>query len=385
MFRPPSLLSPQIVPTAAILPQGSRGFYVRAYRALLPPHAPDMLTVRKQVIDGTGTFSLSDSQPCRLLTLLHRLSPASTLLRRDPTSAWPSAGRRCLLPAYRSHPSLTRDGVPFADPCRPPRVRTLDVLPLPAPIPLRSRLDFGRRVPWHAHPIGPACAGLHLRSVLQRASGFFPTRPRGARPDCLATPPPACSCLRLAVASNLLRRGLAPPIQGPCLAHQGCSLRSHRLRRLKPLTLTLSPAVHSAMSSMLHCCTSDLKRRLIFLCAFTKLADQIRYQFHSRVPFLHALSLLATRLAGVHVGAMRTLDLLRTSASRPVFTIAGSADGLIPVSMPLALSQAACEPNELWLVEGADHGNVRDTAGPANFDERLSMFLNKALFGGDVD
>ena len=104
MFRPPSLLSPQIVPTAAILPQGSRGFYVRAYRALLPPHAPDMLTVRIQVIDGTGTFTLSDSQPCRLLTLLHRLSPASTLLRRDPTSAWPSAGRRCLLPAYRSHP-----------------------------------------------------------------------------------------------------------------------------------------------------------------------------------------------------------------------------------------------------------------------------------------
>jgi hypothetical protein len=54
-----------------ILPQGSRGFYVRAYRALLPPHAPDMLTVRIQVIDGTGTFTLSDSQPCRLLTSLH--------------------------------------------------------------------------------------------------------------------------------------------------------------------------------------------------------------------------------------------------------------------------------------------------------------------------
>ena len=67
MFRPPSLLAPQIVPTAAIPPQGSRGFYVRAYRALLPPHAPDMLTVRRQVIDGTGTCTLLDSQPCRLL------------------------------------------------------------------------------------------------------------------------------------------------------------------------------------------------------------------------------------------------------------------------------------------------------------------------------
>ena len=70
MFRPPSLLTPQIVPTAAILPQGSRGFYVRAYRALLPPHAPDMLTVRRQVIDGTGTCTLLDSQPCRLLQCL---------------------------------------------------------------------------------------------------------------------------------------------------------------------------------------------------------------------------------------------------------------------------------------------------------------------------
>src|SRR5258708_9965527 len=54
-----------------ILLQGSQGFYVRAYRALLPPHAPDMLTVRIQVIDGTGTFTLSDSQPCRLLTSRH--------------------------------------------------------------------------------------------------------------------------------------------------------------------------------------------------------------------------------------------------------------------------------------------------------------------------
>ena len=84
MFRPPSLLSPQIVPTAAILLQGSRGFYVRAYRALLPPHAPDMLTVRIQVIDGTGTFTLSDSQPCRLLTFLHRSYPASAVLRTSP-------------------------------------------------------------------------------------------------------------------------------------------------------------------------------------------------------------------------------------------------------------------------------------------------------------
>src|SRR5271156_5173145 len=67
-----------------------------------------------------------------------------------------------------------------ADPRSPPWVMTLDVPPLPPPLPLRPRMDFGRRVRRHADPAGPACSGVHLRSVLRFASGFFPTRPRGA-------------------------------------------------------------------------------------------------------------------------------------------------------------------------------------------------------------
>src|SRR5580700_6622293 len=49
------------------------------------------------------------------LPWLRRLSPASTLLRRDPTSEWASSRRRCLLRVYRAGapPSLTRNG------CRP--------------------------------------------------------------------------------------------------------------------------------------------------------------------------------------------------------------------------------------------------------------------------
>ena len=67
-----------------------------------------------------------------------------------------------------------------ADPRRSPWVRTLDVPPLPPPLPPRPRLDFGRRVWRHAHPAGPACLEVHLRSVLRFASGFFSTRPHGA-------------------------------------------------------------------------------------------------------------------------------------------------------------------------------------------------------------
>jgi len=39
-----------------------------------------MLAVRIQAIDGTGTFTLSDSQPCRLLLSRQRFSPHGTPL-----------------------------------------------------------------------------------------------------------------------------------------------------------------------------------------------------------------------------------------------------------------------------------------------------------------
>jgi len=101
-----------------ILPQGSRGFYIRAYRALLPPHAPDMLTVRIQAIDGTGTCTLLDSQPCRLLTSLHGHYPASSLLRSSPPLGGASVlsasrvRRLCLFPCHRH----TGSQVPYESP-----------------------------------------------------------------------------------------------------------------------------------------------------------------------------------------------------------------------------------------------------------------------------
>jgi hypothetical protein len=70
-----------------------------------------MLTVRIQVIDGTGTFTLSDSQPCRLLTSLHRHYPASAVLRTSP----PPQGARPVphgLPV--GHRLTTLWGFPYA-------------------------------------------------------------------------------------------------------------------------------------------------------------------------------------------------------------------------------------------------------------------------------
>ena len=121
-------------------PQGSRGFYIRAHRALLPPHAPDMLTVRIQAIDGTGTFTLPDFQPCRLLTLLHRHYPASSLLLPRPTPAVAAALRdveAATLAHNRSPPITTNhlSDVPCLLPRRIERVRVSIASPLMQPSP----------------------------------------------------------------------------------------------------------------------------------------------------------------------------------------------------------------------------------------------------------
>lgn len=48
-----------------------------------------------------------------------------------------------------------------------------------APITYLPRLDIGRHVPWHADPDRPACAGVHLRSMLRFDPSFHSTPPRG--------------------------------------------------------------------------------------------------------------------------------------------------------------------------------------------------------------
>jgi hypothetical protein len=68
--------------------QGSRGFYVRVYRASLPPHAPDMLAARIQAIGGVGTFTRPDSQPCRLLPPVHASTPPSRAAPQDSGPLW---------------------------------------------------------------------------------------------------------------------------------------------------------------------------------------------------------------------------------------------------------------------------------------------------------
>ncbi len=59
----------------------------------------------------------------------------------------------------------------------------------------------------------------------------------------------------------------------------------------------------------------------------------------------------------------------------PVFVIHGTADDLIDVSQGKALYEAAGEPKDLWLVEGAGHNNVALRAG-TEYGNRLRRWID---------
>ena len=86
MFKPPSLLAIQVIPTATVFPLGSHGVYIRAEHVSLPPHAPDMLSVRNEQL------TVGDFHPISLTALSATPTRTSEALTwsSDPLSSQPS-------------------------------------------------------------------------------------------------------------------------------------------------------------------------------------------------------------------------------------------------------------------------------------------------------
>jgi hypothetical protein len=229
----------RFVPFACALPYAAERRARRMRPAGLPPRPLAGYRRKQSSIDGDPSFSIHLSL-CS--TRFHRL------LRSYEEVRLLHGHRPVVVASFRPNartPSLTRDGVPFADPCRPPRAIRVDVMPLPAPIRLRSRLDFGRRVPWHAHPIGPACTGLH--TYVRCCSAPPASSPHGlTAPGRIVSRPPAqlpsaCGCFQLAPQ----RTCTSNPGSMPGTPRRACG---PRLRRPKALTgLAAGPSLATSV------------------------------------------------------------------------------------------------------------------------------------------
>jgi uncharacterized protein len=81
---------------------------------------------------------------------------------------------------------------------------------------------------------------------------------------------------------------------------------------------------------------------------------------------------------GYRFGLVRPVEAVGAISPRPLLLIHGSADTLIPISHAHELLAAACEPKELWIVEGAEHcgGYFADRAG---YVARVAQFFEQYL------
>jgi fermentation-respiration switch protein FrsA (DUF1100 family) len=84
------------------------------------------------------------------------------------------------------------------------------------------------------------------------------------------------------------------------------------------------------------------------------------------------------RRNGVDLGNVRPIDHIGEIAPRPLLMITGTRDDDTPVAVMQRLFAAARAPKDLWIVEGAVHGNYLATA-PAEYERRVITFLDRSL------
>ena len=60
-----------------------------------------------------------------------------------------------------------------------------------------------------------------------------------------------------------------------------------------------------------------------------------------------------------------------------MFVVAGDRDSAIPIGMAATLAAAGSAPAAPWIIAGAGHGDLRESAGAGAFDSRLREFLDQ--------
>jgi uncharacterized protein len=98
-----------------------------------------------------------------------------------------------------------------------------------------------------------------------------------------------------------------------------------------------------------------------------------KYSFLTRLPARWALE-----RGGLPLGEPQPKDTVPEIAPRPLLVVAGTGDNTVPIFMGRALHQAARDPKELFVVEGADHGQYDAVAGEA-YRAKLVKFFNRLL------
>jgi fermentation-respiration switch protein FrsA (DUF1100 family) len=111
---------------------------------------------------------------------------------------------------------------------------------------------------------------------------------------------------------------------------------------------------------------------------YTDADEQTRFEYAAWGPVQWIPAIAVMRAFGIGRGALRPVDKVSSFAPRPLLLVAGSDDRTVPASMAHELYAEAREPKELFIVEGARHGDFA-TVAPAEYERRITRFFDGAL------
>jgi dipeptidyl aminopeptidase/acylaminoacyl peptidase len=118
-------------------------------------------------------------------------------------------------------------------------------------------------------------------------------------------------------------------------------------------------------------------RAVVVVSTWTSLEDEVHHAFDRYGP-LASVPALWTLGRSMDVDAVRPVDRIAAVHPRPLLMIAGDSDDDTPLVAAERLFAAAGEPKELWIVPGANHGQVA-TVAPAAYEARVVAFLDGAV------
>ena len=119
-------------------------------------------------------------------------------------------------------------------------------------------------------------------------------------------------------------------------------------------------------------------RAVVVEGAYTSLEDEVRRDYGRWGWFSGMVATLTLRFAGIDVDRERPIDSLCRISPRPLFVIGGTADLDLPAEIARRMYDAACEPKELLMIEGATHRTYHEHGGVV-MDRRLVRFFDRAL------
>ncbi len=113
--------------------------------------------------------------------------------------------------------------------------------------------------------------------------------------------------------------------------------------------------------------------------SFNEIVIRYAERFYGIPRFVVPITLLAARMRlGFDPEECAPLYHVAKLSPRPLLIIQAEADVRMPPTEGRGLYETAKEPKELWVVPGADHGEVYDLAGE-EYQKRVSAFYRKWL------